>query len=64
MDNQKSVPSISKDSPLKVEELQEGYKESEIEKKGKMVFISGSVFAALILISVWILFAYWIKNFI
>ena len=59
-----SVPSVSKDSPLKALEREENYEESKVERRGKLVFVFGCVFAGLILISVWGLFAFWVKSFI
>lgn len=58
-----SVPSISRNSPLKIEEVEEKYEESKIEKRGKLIFYLGSIFAFFELVAVWVIFIIWVKNF-
>ena len=56
------VPSISKNSPLKIETVEEKYVESDVERKGKILFVLGILVAIVILIATWAIFVAWINT--
>jgi hypothetical protein len=57
----KPIPTISKNSPLKIEESQEIYKEGDINRKGKAIFVFGVMFSVLLLVATWLVFGFWLK---
>ena len=63
MQNQNyNVPKIDKDAPLAIEKEGKDYEENPLEKRGKALFVAGSIFSAFILLSSWVIFWIWLNG--
>lgn len=58
----KPIPTVSKNAPLKIDEIEEEYKESKTEKRGKLIFWLGVIFFVFIVVSTFGVYAFWIKS--
>ena len=57
----KPIPTVSKNAPLKIDDVQEEYQESKTEKRGKLIFWLGVVLFIVIVISTFGVYSFWVK---
>ena len=63
MQNQNySVPAIDKDAPLAIDLEEKATEVNPIEKRGKLLFMAGSIFSVFILVVSWLIFWAWLNS--